>query len=56
MKSTPESDQYPKFQKNICIIKIFPIKGIAPLTPKDNNNLPPGGQSVELFKINESLD
>ena len=41
------SNQNRKMKKNICIIKIYPIKWITPLTRKDTNNLPPWVQSVE---------
>ena len=44
------SNQHRKLKKNICIIKIYPIMRITPLTRKDTNNLPPQGQSVEYYQ------
>ena len=34
-------NQNRKLKKNICIIKIYTIKWITPLTPMDSNNLTP---------------
>ena len=44
-----ESESNRKLKKTICIIKLYPIKWITPLTRMDTNNFPPWGESVEFY-------
>ena len=41
LKWALESESKSEIEENICIIKIYTIKWITPLTPMDSNNLTP---------------
>ena len=51
-----ESESKPKFKKNICFIKICPIKILKTLFPLKVTNSSPVDKVFNFIKINESLD
>ena len=45
-----ESESNTKLKKNICIIKLSPIKILKTLIPLEANNLFSCGQSIQFYK------
>ena len=49
-------NQNPKLKKNICFIKLCPIKILKTLFPLEANNSSPVDKVFNFIKINESMD
>ena len=51
-----EPESKPEMEKNICFIKLCPIKILKTLFPLEVNNSSPVDKVFNFIKINESLD